>query len=51
MFSIHFQGKQCNITIIQVYSPATDAEEAEIDQVYEDLQDLLEQHKNMPFSI
>ena len=50
MISIHFQGKQCNITIIQVYSPATDAK-AEINQVYEDLQDLLEQHKNMPFSI
>ena len=51
MISIHFQGKQCNITKIQVYAPATDAEEAEIDQVYEDLQDLLEQHKNMPFLI
>ena len=39
MPSIHFQGKPFNITVIQVYAPTTNAEEAE--QFYEDLQDLL----------
>ena len=38
-----FQGKPFKITVIQVYAPTTDAEEAEADQFYEDLQDLLEQ--------
>ena len=42
MISVHFQGKAINITVIQVYAPATDAEEAEVDGFYEDLQDLLE---------
>ena len=42
MISIHFQGKLFNITIIQVYAPTTNAEEAEVEQFYEDLQDLLE---------
>ena len=42
MTSVHFQGKLFNITIIQVYAPTTDAEEAEVDQFYEDLEDLLE---------
>ena len=43
MISIHFQGKPFNITVIQVYAPTTaDAEEAEVEQFYEDLQDLLE---------
>ena len=42
MISIHFQGKPFNITIIQVYAPTTDAEEAEVEWFYEDLQDLLE---------
>ena len=37
-----FQGKPFKITVIQVYAPTTDAEEAEVDQFYEDLQDLLE---------
>ena len=37
-----FQGKPLNITAIQVYVPTTDAEEAEVDQFYEDLQHLLE---------
>ena len=37
-----FPGKPFNITIIQVYAPTTDAEEAEVDRFYEDLQDLLE---------
>ena len=38
----HFQGKAVNITVIQVYAPATNAEKAEVEQFYEDLQDLLE---------
>ena len=42
MISVHFQGKLFNITVIQVYAPTTDAEEAEVDQFYENLQDLLE---------
>ena len=42
MISLHFQGKPFNITVIQVYVPTTDAEEAEVDQFHEDLQDLLE---------
>ena len=42
MMSIHFQGNPLNITVIQVYPPTTDAEEAEVEQFYEDLQDLLE---------
>ena len=42
MISVHFQGKLFNITVIQVYAPTTNAEEAEVEQVYEDLQDLLE---------
>ena len=40
MFSIHFQGKPFNITVIQVYAPTGNAEEAEVEQFYEDLQDL-----------
>ena len=42
MISVHFQGKQFNITVFQVYAPNTKVEEAEVDQFYEDLQDLLE---------
>ena len=42
MISVHFPGKPFNITVIQVYAPTTDAEEAEIEQFYEDLQDLLQ---------
>ena len=41
MISVHFQGKPFNITVIQVYSPTSNAEEAEVEQFYEDLQDLL----------
>ena len=37
----HFQGKPFNITVIQVYAPTSNAEEAEAEQFYEDLQDLL----------
>ena len=42
MISVHFQGKPLNITGIQVYAPTTNAEEAEVEWFYEDLQDLLE---------
>ena len=42
MISVRFQGKTFNIMVIQVYGPITDAEEAEVDRSYEDLQDLLE---------
>ena len=42
MISVHFQGKPFNITVIQVYAPTRNAEEAEVEQFYEDLQDLLE---------
>ena len=42
MASVCFQGKPFNITVIQVYAPTTNAEEAEVEQFYEDLQDLLE---------
>ena len=42
MISICFQGKPFNITVIQVYVPIRNAEEAEVQQFYEDLQDLLE---------
>ena len=42
MNSLHFQGKPFNITIIQVYAPTSNAEEAEVERFYEDLQDFLE---------
>ena len=42
MISVHFQDKPFNITIIQVYAPTSNAEEAEVEWFYEDLQDLLE---------
>ena len=42
MILVRFQGKSFNITVIQVYVPTTDAEEAEVDQFYEGLEDLLE---------
>ena len=42
MISVRFQGKPFNITIIQVYAPNTNAEEAEVEWLYDDLQDLLE---------
>ena len=51
MISIHFQGKSFNITVIQVYALNSNAEEAEVEQFYEDLQDLLEltPKKRCPF--
>ena len=42
MISVHFQGKPFNITVTQVYAQTTNALEAEVEQFYEDLQDLLE---------
>src|SRR5574341_2274914 len=42
MISVRFQGKPFNITVIQVYAPPSNAEEAEVEWFYEDLQDLLE---------
>ena len=42
MISVHFQGKPLKITVIQVYVPTSNAEEAEGEQFYKDLQDLLE---------
>ena len=51
MISVCFQGKPFNITVIQVYAPTSNTEEAEVEQFYEDLQDLLEltQQKRCPF--
>ena len=40
MISVHFQGKPFNITVIQVYAPTSNTEEAEVERFYEDLQDL-----------
>ena len=42
MISVHFQRKPFNITVIQVYAPTSNAEEAEVERFYEDLQNLLE---------
>ena len=42
MISVRFQGKPLSITVIQVYAPTSNAEEAEVEPFYEDLQDLLE---------
>ena len=42
MISVHFQGKPFSITVIQAYAPTSNAEETEVEQFYEDLQDLLE---------
>ena len=42
MISVHFQGKQFNIAVIQAYAPISNSEEAEVEWFYEDLQDLLE---------
>ena len=42
MISVHFQGKPFNITVIQVYAPTSNAEEADVERFYENLQDLLE---------
>ena len=53
MISLHFQGKPFNITVIQVYAPTSNAEEAEVEWFYYDLQDPLEltPKKDVPFII
>ena len=52
MISVRFQGKPFNITVIQIYAPISNAEEAEVEQFYEYLQDLLElTPQNMSFSL
>ena len=42
MIFVHFQGKSSNITVIQVYTPTTNAEKDEVEKLYEDQQDLIE---------
>ena len=52
VISVHFQSKPFNITVIHVYAQTSNAEEAEVEQFYEDLQDLLElTPKKMSFSL
>ena len=52
MISVRLQGKPFNIPVIQVYAPTSNAEEAEVEEFYEDLQDLLElTPKKMSFSL
>ena len=53
MFSVCFQGKPFNFTVIQVYAPTSNAEEADGERLYEDLQDVLEltPKKNVLFII
>ena len=52
MISVRFQGKPFNITVIQIYAPTTDGKEAEVEQFYEDREDLLEltAKKDMSYS-
>ena len=51
MISVHFQGKPLNITVIQVYAPTTNAEEAEVEWLYQDLQNLLTPNKEVLYII
>ena len=51
MISVHFWGKPFNITVIQVYALNNNAEEAEVERFYEDLQDLQHQKKDVLFII
>ena len=51
MISVHFQGKPFNITVIQADAPTSNTEEAEVEQFYEDLQDLLEHRPKISFSL
>ena len=51
MIYVLFQGKPFNITVVQVYAPISNAEEAEVERFYEALQNLLEHQKNMSFSL
>ena len=52
IISVHFQGEPLNITVIQVYTPSTTVKEAEVEWIYDDLQDLLElTQRKMSFSL
>ena len=51
MISVRFQGKPFNITVIQVYAPISNTEEAEVELFYDDLQNLLERSKKMFVSL
>ena len=51
MISVRLKGKPFNITVIQVYAPTNNAEEAEVERFYEDLQDLLETPKKDVLSL
>ena len=53
MILVYFKGKPFNITVIQVYVPTTNTKEAQVDQFYEDLEDVLEltPKKHVPFII
>ena len=53
MISVHLQGEPFNITVIQIYAPTSNAEEAEVERFCDDLQDLLEltPKKKMSFSL
>ena len=51
VISFRFQGKPFNITVIQVYDPTSNAEEAEVEWFYEELQDLLEHPEKLSFSL
>ena len=50
IISVRFQGKPFNITVIQVYAPTSNAEEAEVERFYEDLQDILKHPIKMSFA-
>ena len=49
MILVHIQGKPFNVTVIQVYVPISNAEEAEVEWFYEDLQELLEHPQKISF--
>ena len=49
MMPVHFQGRPFNITVVQVYAPVSNPEEAEVELFYENLQDLLEHQKRGHF--
>ena len=49
MLSVHFQGKPFTVTVIEVYAPTSNAEEAEFERFYEELQDLLELRPKMQY--
>ena len=51
MISVHFQGKQFNITVIQVYALTSNVEEVEVERFAEDIQDILEHPRKISFSL